>query len=393
MESDDVDFSPSGYITSQYLICEYKRSSPKISSNLVCKYVLCNPLSKTRIAMARTGLYKSEVKKARDTLLAMGRRPSVDAVRIELGNTGSKTTIHKYLKELEEEEGATAVPSRTISEALQDLVERLAAQLQAEADAQVRSARSEADSATGRLQAELETLRMTVTDLSARSAKADAARLHEVQAHEQTRTQLQEQTVESRALEVQVRVLHERLAENEQHRNSLEEKHQHAREALEHYRTATKEQREQDLRRHEQQIQTLQAELRQLRQEAIVKQEEVTRVNQEGVRLVAELSHSQQALYDQRSLVARLQQKLDTLQEVANRNQMLESQLADRNAVTEQLQASLARVEQENATATQLLQKAEIERAALQAKLDAHESLSAELRAHLRDTEPAPRKK
>jgi chromosome segregation ATPase len=285
------------------------------------------------------------------------------------------------------------VPSRTISEALQDLVERLAAQLQAEADAQVRSARSEADSATGRLQAELETLRMTVTDLSARSAKADAARLHEVQAHEQTRTQLQEQTVESRALEVQVRVLHERLAENEQHRNSLEEKHQHAREALEHYRTATKEQREQDLRRHEQQIQTLQAELRQLRQEAIVKQEEVTRVNQEGVRLVAELSHSQQALYDQRSLVARLQQKLDTLQEVANRNQMLESQLADRNAVTEQLQASLARVEQENATATQLLQKAEIERAALQAKLDAHESLSAELRAHLRDTEPAPRKK
>jgi hypothetical protein len=46
----------------------------------------------------------------------------------------------------------------------------------------------------------------------------------------------------------------------------------------------------------------LQAELRQLRQEAIVKQEEVTRVNQEGVRLVAELSHAQQALYEQRSV-------------------------------------------------------------------------------------------
>jgi hypothetical protein len=35
--------------------------------------------------MARTGLYKSEVKKARDTLLAHGKHPSVDAVRIELG--------------------------------------------------------------------------------------------------------------------------------------------------------------------------------------------------------------------------------------------------------------------------------------------------------------------
>jgi hypothetical protein len=76
--------------------------------------------------MARTGLYKSEVKKARDTLLAMGRRPSVDAVRVELGNTGSKTTIHKYLKELEEEDGAprclrarSARPSRISWNALQ----------------------------------------------------------------------------------------------------------------------------------------------------------------------------------------------------------------------------------------------------------------------------------
>ncbi|MFX7747772.1 DNA-binding protein, partial [Acinetobacter baumannii] len=87
------------------------------------------------------------------------------------------------------EDGATAVPSRTISEALQDLVERLAAQLQAEADAQVRSAKFEADSTTGRLQAELETLRMTAADLSTRLAKADAARLPEIQAHEHTRAQ------------------------------------------------------------------------------------------------------------------------------------------------------------------------------------------------------------
>jgi hypothetical protein len=44
-------------------------------------------------------------------------------VRIELGNTGSRHD-HKYLKELEEEDGATAV-QRTISEALQDLVDGL----------------------------------------------------------------------------------------------------------------------------------------------------------------------------------------------------------------------------------------------------------------------------
>ena len=50
--------------------------------------------------MARGGVYKSDVQKARDSLRAQGKHPSVDAVRVALGNTGSKTTIHRYLKEL-----------------------------------------------------------------------------------------------------------------------------------------------------------------------------------------------------------------------------------------------------------------------------------------------------
>ena len=55
--------------------------------------------------MARAGLYKSDVQRARDALRVLGKHPSVDAVRVALGNTGSKTTTHRYLKELEEEEG------------------------------------------------------------------------------------------------------------------------------------------------------------------------------------------------------------------------------------------------------------------------------------------------
>ena len=48
--------------------------------------------------MARAGLYKTEVQKARDSLIAQGKHPSVDAIRVALGNTGSKSTIHRYLK-------------------------------------------------------------------------------------------------------------------------------------------------------------------------------------------------------------------------------------------------------------------------------------------------------
>ncbi len=46
--------------------------------------------------MARSGIYKSEVVRARNKLLASGVNPSIDAIRAELG-TGSKTTIHRYL--------------------------------------------------------------------------------------------------------------------------------------------------------------------------------------------------------------------------------------------------------------------------------------------------------
>lgn len=58
--------------------------------------------------MARIGVYKSDVKKARESLLAQGKHPSLDAVRIALGNTGSKSTIHRFLRELEAEEKRAA---------------------------------------------------------------------------------------------------------------------------------------------------------------------------------------------------------------------------------------------------------------------------------------------
>ncbi|MPQ55994.1 DNA-binding protein [Duganella sp. FT27W] len=96
--------------------------------------------------MARTGLSKEEVAQARAGLLAQGQYPSVDAVRVALGNTGSKTTIHKYLKELDEEQGGSTpvgVRQSTISDVLHDLVERLAARLRQESEDQLDLARAE----------------------------------------------------------------------------------------------------------------------------------------------------------------------------------------------------------------------------------------------------------
>jgi hypothetical protein len=55
-----------------------------------------------------------------------GRRPSIDAVRAALGNTGSKTTIHKYLREIEAGEGSQ---SPSVSAAILAVVAHLADQL------------------------------------------------------------------------------------------------------------------------------------------------------------------------------------------------------------------------------------------------------------------------
>ena len=87
--------------------------------------------------MARAGIYKSEVVRARNNLLAMGRHPSIDSIRIELGNTGSKGTIHRFLKEIEEEEGGVSGTQVAVSEAIQDLSSRLAERLHEEADQRI----------------------------------------------------------------------------------------------------------------------------------------------------------------------------------------------------------------------------------------------------------------
>jgi chromosome segregation ATPase len=93
--------------------------------------------------MARGGINKAVVQKARNALLARGIHPSIDAVRIELGNTGSKTTIHRYLKELEDAERGRDAAVIPLSEQLANLVSQLADQLEEETQAAVAQEREQ----------------------------------------------------------------------------------------------------------------------------------------------------------------------------------------------------------------------------------------------------------
>jgi chromosome segregation ATPase len=177
--------------------------------------------------------------------------------------------------------------------------------------------------------------------------------------------------------------LKERLAENDAHRQSLEEKHQHAREALEHYRQSVKEQREAEARRHEHQVQQLQAELRQAQQTIAIKQEETTRLNQDGARLIAELTHARQTLSTSDEGSKRQGRELESLRVIAARHDVLAAQVADRDSLTQDLRQQLVAVTEKRDNLVDQVRSLDQALALATARANAQEAVATQLQALL----------
>lgn len=331
--------------------------------------------------MARTGLYKSDVKKARDSLVAQSKNPSVDAVRIALGNTGSKTTIHKYLKELEEEGDGIKVGNASISEALHDLVARLAQQLDAEANGRIEEMQIQSAERDRVNSNQVTTLNIQIANLSERLQVSEGRTEQEIKAHVRTKEVLQGETISRHTAEQQVADLKERLAENEAYRRSLEEKHSHAREGLEHYRQSVKDQRDQDQRRHEQQIQQLHAEVRQLQQSLIVKQDEVTHLNKAGVKLVADLANTEKSLYEQQTLGLQLGLKLEALIATDQRYKTLEVVTKEKDRYIQDLKNQILGM-------LEKIRHLELELMSSKTKTETFQDITKQLQIHLSQQKP-----
>src|ERR1700704_6026957 len=85
--------------------------------------------------MGRTGILYTDVTQAAGNLLALGKNPTVDSVREELGGTGSKSTIAPLLKrwKAEQQENATSVDSgipATLIDAMKIVYENLQADVE-----------------------------------------------------------------------------------------------------------------------------------------------------------------------------------------------------------------------------------------------------------------------
>ena len=267
--------------------------------------------------MARGGINKALVQQALETLLSKGQNPSIDAVRVELGNTGSKSTIHRYLKELEEEASTRLDDKALLSEPIQGLITRLASRLHEEAQTIVTKAEEQHSVKLLDWKSKYEVKAKALTSAEEQITQLNTA-LETSQQHNQT---IEEETlsltVKAQREEQKISDLEAMIKEKDRHIASLEEKHAHSREALEHYRQSVKEQREQDARKYEHQVQQLQTEIHQLNQTLSIKQTDLTQLNKDNSRLVTELSTTQKALSNTQSALGSSENQRDSLKEKA----------------------------------------------------------------------------
>jgi chromosome segregation ATPase len=330
--------------------------------------------------MARGGLDRGDVQRARDALRAQSKHPSVDAVRVALGNTGSKTTIHRYLKELEEEEAQGVGAKVAVSEAIQDLTGRLAGRLREEADSIVAEARQAFET---QLQERSQTLERTAQEAAALGAQlqhTQATLRDEQAAHAAARQALAAHMTEIAQLGERIAGLTTRLAERETHVRSLEEKHQHAREALEHYRTSAREQRDQEQRRHEHQVQELQLALRQANDALTAKNHELLQLNRDNGQLLERHARLERELAEMRQAMDVTREELDGLKAAAAQHRDLEARWTLDAQALAQLRAELASSGIEMAKERERRERAETEALRAGVRLETLEQMLAQLR-------------
>jgi chromosome segregation ATPase len=287
--------------------------------------------------MARGGINKAVVQKARQVLLAKGAYPSIDAVRVELGNTGSKTTISRYLKEIESFYPRPPSSRERMGEELSAMVGSLLDRLMEEGDEAIEQARSAFDLQREGLEAQVANLQSELTaarrqlDTQQATIEAQTADL------QTTQSSLHAELTRNAGLSQRCVDLEVLVGDRDKQIQSLEEKHVHARGALEHYRESVKEQRDQDQRRHETQLHAVQVEQRKLQETLLLKQDDVTRLNRDNERLLGESRQQVKTLHAHEARIQGLTGEIQGLK-------LAEAKSA---GVTEQLQEQIATLRQD----------------------------------------------
>lgn len=331
--------------------------------------------------MARSGIYKSEVARARTNLMAQGRYPSVDAIRIELGNTGSKGTIQRFLKEIEEEEMAKGVVRGVVlSEAIQSLATKLAEQLQNESDEQLLAAKAAQAIELKAVQDLLQATQAKVKSLEGQLESAGKAAAAEAERYEELNATFIAETQARFAAEQRASDLQLQLQAEVRHRQSAEAKYADARQSLEHFREANKVQREQDARQHENQVQFLQQEIHGLKEGLSKAQLKSTEAFRELAGLTTELGAARRELGQMEAIKGQLQSLTERLATTQSQRDVLNGQLEQERAKSQSLHADVVQQTAMRTTAEARSRELESEVLAMTVRVETSEKITEQIR-------------
>jgi chromosome segregation ATPase len=230
--------------------------------------------------MARAGILYSDLANAAAQLIAEGKNPTVDSVRVALGSTGSKSTIAPLLKrwKAEHQEAVVDVAQGLgLPGSLLQAMKGIHEQLQEDVRQQLEQAHDAHHVAL--LAAEAATQQAEdAKRVSANNAVAVAAELDLVrESHAQLGTQYQALCVRQATLQAEQEGAQQRLADRAAEVVALNTQLTQVRTQFDHYLDAAAEQRTQERQAADQRIMRLEQELAGLRQQHIQQQSAIAK--------------------------------------------------------------------------------------------------------------------
>jgi len=246
----------------------------------VTLYLTKNKNTQGKTIMGRPGITYLDVAQAATKLFEQGNRPSIEAVRHELG-TGSNSTINRHLRTWREKQGNQQELESGLPESLLIAVKGLYEATKAEATAKISTIQAEADES-------VKSLKTTAQDLETKLAQT----IQQQAATEQTLNLTQE---EKFALERQLaetnKQLDKQASQYELSQTQLKDKVaeiqrlleqlSHAQHNLEHYRESIREERYQERQRAEEKVTALESQCLILQQQLKNSEQKLTTLSQE----------------------------------------------------------------------------------------------------------------
>jgi len=232
--------------------------------------------------MARSGITYTEVSNAAKQLMAAGRSPTVETVRITLG-TGSNSTINTHLRDWKtrQTQVQNVATKENLPEELIATIKGLWNQVMDQSEEKILAIQQEAKQTVEKLKQEAQQLQQESVHWQQQHQQIKKERdgfAHEKSAVEQL---LADAKIEAAALIEKHAGLERQNQEKQKYIDEIQRQNQQIQANLEHYRASVLEQRTTEQQRYEQQQRQFEQTIRQANQELVEVRQENTVLQQQ----------------------------------------------------------------------------------------------------------------